>query len=142
VQDVIVFFTDGGANSTQDVAAGHWSDSTPWPARPCGQGVEASRRLPGGTAVYTIGYNLENQETNSQRCQQPGTSGHQDNNKPKEVCQTWGCTPKEALQAIATKPENFYYTAQPDQLKQLFLRVAGDVLSTASRLVDNDLPTS
>jgi hypothetical protein len=142
VLDVIVFFTDGGANSTQDVAANHWTDSTPWPTRPCGQGVEASKRLPGDTAVYTIGYNLENQEANSQRCQQPGSSGHQDNGKPKEVCQTWGCTPKAALQAIASKPENFYYTADANQLKTLFQRVAGDVLTNASRLVDNDLPDS
>jgi Putative Flp pilus-assembly TadE/G-like len=142
VQDVIVFFSDGGANSTQDVAAGYWTDSTPWPTRPCGQGVEASKRLPSDTAVYSIGYNLENQTANSQRCQKPGTSGHQDNNQPKEVCQTWGCTPQEALKAIASKPENFYYTADANQLKTLFQRVAGDVLTNASRLVDNDLPDS
>ena len=142
VQDVIVFFSDGGANSTQDVAANFWTDSTPWPTRPCGQGVEASKRLPGDTAVYSIGYNLENQESKSQRCQQPGSSGHQDNNQPKEVCQTWGCTPQAALTAIASKPENFYYTADADKLRQLFQRVAGDVLTNASRLVDNNLPDS
>ena len=142
VQDVIVFFTDGGANTRPDFANGYWSDSSPWTTRPCGSGVEASARLPSDTAVYAIGYNLENQESNSQRCQRPGSSGHQDNSQPKETCQTWGCTPQAALMAIASKPENFYYTADANALRILFARVAGDVLTNASRLVDNNLPDS
>jgi hypothetical protein len=144
VQDVIVFFTDGGANTLPSYGTGYWADSTPWTTRPCGAGVEAANRLPSDTVVYTIGYDLENQESKSQRCQRPGSGGHQDNNQSKETCQTWGCTPQAALQAIATSPagtnDNFYYTADSEALRLLFARVAGDVLTNAARLVDSNLP--
>ncbi len=147
VQDVIVFFTDGGANTTPGgYATGYWADSTPWPNRPCGAGVEASRRLPTDTVVYTIGYDLGNQNANSQRCQKPTAAGHQDTSgsAQKEVCQTWGCSPEEALKAIASSPpgtdDNFYYTADSEALRSLFARVAGDVLTNAARLVDTNRP--
>jgi Flp pilus assembly protein TadG len=141
VQDVIVFFTDGGANTVPNTQAAGWpSSGAPWTSRPCGSGVEAAKRVPSDTAVYTIGYNLENQTAANQRCQQPGSSGQQDNSRPAEVSQTWGQTPQEALLAMASTPENFYYTADVDKLKKLFQRIAGDILSNASRLVDNDLP--
>ena len=41
VQDVIVFFTDGGANTTHDNGT-HWSGNSPWFNRPCGSGVQAA----------------------------------------------------------------------------------------------------
>ena len=41
VQDVIVFFTDGGANTTHDNGM-HWSGDSPWFNRPCGSGVQAA----------------------------------------------------------------------------------------------------
>ena len=141
VQDVIVFFTDGGANTFPNSQASGWpSSGSPWNNRPCGSGVEAAKRVPNDTAIYTIGYDLENQTSASQRCQKPGSSGQQDNNQPAEVQQAWGKTPQDALKAIASTPDNFYYTADSQSLQLLFARVAGDVLTNASRLVDNDLP--
>ncbi len=146
VQDVIIFFTDGGANTTHDNGV-HWSGDSPWFNRPCGSGVRAADNAKTisdtsgrHTAIYTIGYDLENQTSASQRCQRPDSSGHQDNNQSAESSQSWGRTPQEALTAMASVPENFYYTADPDDLRLLFARVAGDVLTNAARLVDNDLP--
>jgi hypothetical protein len=147
VQDVIVFFTDGGANTTHDDGT-HWSGNSPWFNRPCGSGVQAANNAKQVsdtegryTAIYTIGYDLENQSAASQRCQRPQSNGHQNTSgsAQAESAQTWGRTPQEALTAMASVPENFYYTADPDELQQLFLRVAGEVLASAARLVDNDL---
>jgi Flp pilus assembly protein TadG len=151
VQDVIVFFTDGGANTVQDTAGGSipegWNDDSPWNMRPCGAGVQAADLLPANTAVYTIAYGLTDQETPSQRCQKPDSSGHQNlsGSAQKEDCQTWGCNPEAALKAIATSPPgsndaNFYSTPNSDELSQLFRRVAGDVLTNAARLVDDNNP--
>ena len=146
VQDVIVFFTDGGANTAHDNGP-HWSGNSPWYSRPCGSGVQAAdlaKQVSDSegrhTVFISIGYDLENQEASNQRCQRPGSGGHQDNGQPQETAQVWGRTPQEALQAMASVPENFYYTANPDELQQLFLQVAGEVLANAARLVDNDLP--
>ena len=80
-------------------------------------GVEAAKRVPGDAAIYTIGYDLGNMTAPSQRCQRPGTSGHQDNNQPAEVSQPWGNTPKDALIAMASTPQNFYYTADSNALR-------------------------
>ena len=141
VQDVIVFFADGGMNTWPNPQATGWpSSGSPWKDQPCGSAVEAAKRVPGDTAIYTIGYDLENQTAPSQRCQKPGAGGHQDNGQPAEVSQPWGNTPKEALTAMASVKENFYYTADANALRILFARVAGDILTNASRLVDNDLP--
>ena len=147
VQDVIMFFTDGGANTTHDNGV-HWSGDSPWFNRPCGSGVRAANNAKTisdtsgrHTAIYTIGYDLENQSSASQRCQRPDSNGHQDNSQwdPSRRSRG-GDTPQQALTAMASVPENFYYTANPDDLALLFARVAGDVLTNASRLVDNDLP--
>jgi hypothetical protein len=145
VPDVIVFFTDGGANTTPGkYSSGYWAASSPWPSRPCGSGVEAANRLPADTAVYTIGYDLENDTASTQRCNRPDSTGHANFSNPPEVCQTWGCNPQDALKAIATSPpgtnDNFYYTADPQALRLLFARVAGDVLTNAARLVDSNQP--
>ena len=141
-----MFFTDGGANTTHADGV-HWSGDSPWSTAPAARVCEprttprrSRTRAAEYTAIYTIGYDLENQTAPSQRCQRPGSSGHQDNDQSAESSQSWGKTPQEALTAMASVPENFYYTADPDDLALLFARVAGDVLTNAARLVDNDLP--
>jgi len=141
VKNVIVFFTDGGANTVPNTQATDWpSSGPPWTQRPCGAGVEAAKRVPPDTAIYTIAYDLENQTDKSQRCQVPGSSGQQDNSKPAEEVQYWGNTPREALEAIASTKDNAYYTPDAAGLQILFARVAGDVLNNAARLVDSNLP--
>ena len=61
VQDVIIFMSDGAANtSPTQLPATHWAND-PWHiARPCGTGVESAQRIKAaGTVVYTIGYDLD-----------------------------------------------------------------------------------
>ncbi len=153
VQDVIVFFTDGGANITQKVGGNPtwWSGITPWKSRPCGSGVEAARRLPSDTAVYTIGYDLKEKPgdpplTAQNRCNTPDSNGHSNFNNAAETCpQTWGCGPTAAMKAMATSPPgsndaNFFAAATPETLPLIFARLAGAVLSNSARLVDDDLP--
>jgi Flp pilus assembly protein TadG len=144
VQDVIVFFTDGGANTAHDNGT-HWSGNSPYFNQPCAAGVHAASLAKGDadtqgrhTAIYTIGYDLENQTSAQQRCQRPSSDGHQ--NTSGSAQPEVGITPQQALQAMASVPENFYYTADSNALQLLFARVAGDVLTNAARLVDNDLP--
>lgn len=143
--DVIVFFTDGGANVTPNTGGElAWMNSSTWKYRPCGTAVEEAKRLPGDTAIYTIGYGLTDETDRKQRCNQPESNGHSDFNNAREVTQNWGYKPTDALKAIATSApgtnSNFYYTANSDQLRQLFRKVAGDVLTNAARLVTNDQP--
>jgi Flp pilus assembly protein TadG len=153
VQDVIVFFTDGGANTTPGLYANnYWADSAPYPNRPCGSGVHAAELAKGtpdpdgagplsGTIIYTIGYDLSNETQPNQRCGKPDPdSGHQNNGIGAEDPQTWGSTPTHALTAMASLPEYFSQPDDPGDLQPVFFSVAGQVLLNAARLVDNDLP--
>jgi hypothetical protein len=127
-------------------------DSTPYPSRPCGAGVEAAKRAkatpdpdgPGpltGTVIYTIGYDLTNQSDKNQRCGKPDPdTGHQDTSVGAETCQTWGCNPTAALRAMASLPEYFSQPTKPEDLQPLFYSVAGQVLVNAARLVDDNQP--
>jgi hypothetical protein len=152
VQNVIVFFTDGGANTTPGTfAQNYWAgDPTSWFYKPCGSGVQAATLAKGsdpdgsgplvGTIIYTIGYDLTNQTDPNQRCGKPDSNGHQDTGNGKEACQTWGCSPTAALTAMASDPSYFSKPNNPDDLKPLFAAIARQVLTNAARLVDNDNP--
>ena len=142
-QDVIVFFSDGAANTTpQTIPNSHWTDDSSHRQRPCGTGVESAARVKArGTIVYTIGYDVGATGQTSQRCQVPASSGHQDTSSPQnETCQAWGCTAYEALRAMATAPDNFYNKPNPGELNQIFTRIAADIQKPSARLIDNDLP--
>ena len=41
VQDIIIFLSDGAANTTPKVGS-HWTLGAGWPAKPCGAGVQAA----------------------------------------------------------------------------------------------------
>jgi hypothetical protein len=153
VQDVIVFFTDGGANTTPGLYANnYWADSSPYPDRPCGSGVHAAdlaKASPDpdgagpltGTVIYTIGYDISDHPAANARCGKPDpNTGHQNNNVGAEDCQTWGCSPKAALTAIASLPEYFSQPNDPEDLQPVFFSVAGQVLLNAARLVDDNQP--
>jgi Flp pilus assembly protein TadG len=151
VQDVIVFFTDGGANSTPgSYATNYWAKSPEWFKKPCGSGVQAAKVAKAadpdgsgpltGAIVYTIGYDISDNPPANQRCGVPDSNGHQDNGNGAEPCQTWGCSPKAALQSMASLPQYFSQPKKPADLQPLFFSVAGQVLLNAARLVDNDLP--
>lgn len=156
VQDVIVFFTDGGANATPGkYADGYWAGGKNPPAnngwfyRPCGSGVQAATTAKAspdpdgdgpltGTIIYTIGYGISDNPPANQRCGIPQSNGHQ--GSEPEPCQSWGCKPQDALRAMASLPEYFYQPKKPEDLQPVFYSVAGEVLLNAARLVDNELP--
>jgi hypothetical protein len=143
VQDVIVFFSDGAANtSPQALTSGHWTNNVGNRNSPCGTGVESAARVKGrGTIVYTIGYDVGATGQTSQRCAVPNSNGHQDTSSPQnEACGAWGCTAYDALRAMATSTDNFYNKPNPGELNQIFTRIAADISAPSARLIDNDLP--
>jgi Flp pilus assembly protein TadG len=143
VQDVIVFFSDGAANtSPQALTSGHWTNNASNRISPCGTGVQSAAIVKGrGTIVYTIGYDVGATGSTSQRCAVPDTNGHQDTSSPvNEACGSWGCTAYDALRAMATSTDNFYNKPNPGELNQIFTRIAADINAPSARLIDNDLP--
>jgi Flp pilus assembly protein TadG len=135
-QDVIVFFTDGAANTmpahgnlpaTDGLSAlnlelfgtdppnGH-------PLKPCGAGVAAANwaKAQDATVVYTIGYDVQ------------GSNGGN--------CGEAGYTAESALRAMATDPINtFYMPRAGDDLGLLFDRIAQDILKSKGQLIDDGL---
>lgn len=142
VQDVIVFLSDGAANtSPMNLPTVHWTKNSFHQQRPCGTGVESAARVKSrGTLVYTIGYDLSGGTGSVERCGRPDSAGHQNGNPPPaEACGTWGCNARDALRAMASDPTNFYERPTPGDLRAIFTRVAADLQRPAARLVDESL---
>ncbi len=144
VQDVIIFVSDGAANTAHEtVPTGHWRGTDTWTQRPCGSGVETARliktapRQPAPTVIYTIGYDLDAGGAAPERCRAARISdGHATANP--EQCGSWGCTAFDAIQAIASDPTNFYNKPDPGQLNTIFARIAADLQRPAARLIDDN----
>jgi hypothetical protein len=127
VQDVIVFFSDGAANTGPT----YYPSSSPYRRQPCRQGVtSAGYSKSKGTLVYSIGYDLNAQNGGANRCE-VGFGG------PAEQPPI---TAYEALQQIASGPDAFYNQPNPGQLKTIFTQVAADISRGSSGLVDDDTP--
>ena len=125
VQDVIVFLSDGAANT-----APRWISSymEPWRNRPCAAGVEAARLAKeSGTIIYTIGYDLNGLGTDYEQCRTPGGALES------------GITAYDAIRQIASEPDNFYNKPDPGQLNTIFTRIAADLQRPAARLIDDSL---
>lgn len=142
VQDVIVFLSDGAANTSNTaLPTGHWRNNPTWISRPCGAGVQAAALAKSkGTVVYSIGYDLNGSGTDYEQCRRPDSNGHQNGGNPVEVTQSWGHTAYDAIRAIATDPANFYNKPNPGQLNTIFTRIAADLSRPAARLIDDDTP--
>jgi hypothetical protein len=156
VQDIIIFLSDGGANTTQmDVPAGHHTIQGTNERRPCGNGVRSAGFVKSaGTIVYTIGYDLAAGGGSPEPCRRPDAAGHQDNSLGSETgCGTppsgWGhpvdgCTSKAALIAMASRDELgnplYYDRPNPGQLNSIFVAIAKDIAGSKARLVDNSSP--
>jgi Flp pilus assembly protein TadG len=155
VQDVIIFISDGGANTwPKNIFTGPGSDpSVSWMnswsvgQNPCGSAVtEANSYIkPKGTVVYTIGYDLDGVNPGQyEPCRRPDqTTGHQtgSTNEPD------GYTAYTAMQAIATDPDgagsappNFYNHPNPTSLNAVFTQIALDLAASRGRLIDNTNP--
>lgn len=151
VQDVIVFLSDGAANtSPMNLPTGHWTNNPTNFNRPCGTGVQsADRSKQAGTILYTIGYDLGTSGGSTERCQRPDSNGHQDTSSPvAESCGTWGCNAADALRAMASpsdptnpnSPPNYYFTPDGTTLNQIFTQIAMDLSGSRGRLIDNSTP--
>ena len=139
VQDVIVFLSDGAANTTP-----RWISPSmaPWRTRPCAAGIEAARRVKdSGTIIYTIGYDLNGLGTDYEQCRiynpAPAIPGGGANGSLE------GITSYDAMRQIASLDEDgnplFYNQPDPAQLNTIFTRIAADLQRPAARLIDDGL---
>jgi hypothetical protein len=139
VQDVIIFLSDGAANTWPKNTGSHWTNSWSWGQRPCGMGVQAATNIKqGGTIIYTIGYDLDAGSGAPEKCRQPNQSdGHSNGGNPVEV----GYDAYTAIQAMASTPQQFYNKPNPGDLTQIFLAIARDLSASRGRLIDNTSPS-
>ena len=127
VQDVIVFLSDGAANTTPRWVPSYL-DTPQWRSRPCASGVEAARMAKAsGTIIYSIGYDLNGFGTDYEKCRTPNGALE------------GGITAFDAIKAIASEPDNFYNKPDPGQLNFIFTRIAADLQRPAARLIDDGL---
>ncbi len=126
IQDIIIFLSDGAANY-----GGKWHtpvNTSPYRTTPCAQGVTSSGYAKAaGTAVYSIGYDLNGQGTDYEKCKN-GVSGS---------VEAGGITAWDAIRGIASSTDTFYNKPDPGQLTTIFTRIAADISRPASRLIDN-----
>jgi Putative Flp pilus-assembly TadE/G-like len=139
VQDVIIFLSDGAANTWPKNTGSHWSNSWGWGQRPCGMGVQAATNVKqSGTIIYTIGYDLDAGSGAPEKCRQPNQSdGHSNGGNPVES----GYDAYTAIQAMASTPQQFYNKPNPGDLTQIFLAIARDLSASRGRLIDNMSPS-
>jgi hypothetical protein len=139
VQDVIIFLSDGAANTWPKNTGSHWTNSWSWGQRPCGTGVQSATNIKqGGTIIYTIGYDLDAGSGAPERCRQPRQSdGHSCGSCPNEA----GYDAFTAIQAMATTPQHFYNKPNPGELDTIFRAIALDLAGSRGRLIDNTTPS-
>jgi hypothetical protein len=159
VQDIIIFLSDGGANTTQlDVPQSpvHHTLQGTNETRPCGNGVRIANLIKPTTVVYTIGYDLAAGVGTPEPCRKPDpTTGHQNNAIGTETgCGLpptgWGhpvngCTSEAALIAMASLDSSgqplYYNKPTAGQLNTIFQSIAMDLAGSRARLIDNSSPT-
>jgi hypothetical protein len=125
VQDVIVFFSDGAANT----GPSYYPSSSPYRRQPCRQGVSSAAAIKSrGTIIYSVGYDLDAEGGGANQCRSGSPSG------PPE---SPSITAYQALQAIASEPDTFFNQPNPGDLTTIYTKIAADVSGT--RLVPDDL---
>ena len=135
VQDVIIFISDGAANT-----APRWmsTDTELYRTRPCNAGKRAAALAKAaGTVIYSIGYDLNGFGTDYEQCRiynpAPAIPGGGTNGALE------GITSYDAIRDIATDYDNFYNQPNPEKLNFIFTRIAADLQRPAARLIDVDL---
>jgi hypothetical protein len=124
VQDVIVFLSDGAANTGPTF----YPTSSPYRKQPCHQGVWSANAIKArGTLIYSIGYDLNADDGGANKCQSYTGAD-----------ESPSITAYEALQQIASGPDKFYDKPDPGQLRTIFTQVAADIRKGASALIDNE----
>ena len=123
VQNVIIFLTDGAANTAPHTAAypaGHI-----YRTRPCYTGkVSGQNATAAGTWVYTIGYDVST--ANGEICQQDRQGANE----------TPAITPTDAIKGAASTPSNYYFKPDTGQLNTIFTAIAADISTGKSKLID------
>jgi len=109
-QDVIVFLSDGAANTGPT----YYSTSSPYRTKPCHQGVtSAGYSKAAGAIVYSIGYALDDDTG--------GCKSYTGSVESPSI------TVYQALQGIASSPSNFYNQPTPGQLNTIYTDIAKDI---------------
>jgi Flp pilus assembly protein TadG len=126
VQDVIVFVSDGAANTTPRWVPSYLDNANDR-LHPCQAGVKAAgMQKAKGTIIYSIGYDLNGMGTDWERCK-TNTGG------------TESITAYDAIRQIATDTTHFYNQPDPQALNQIFTQIAADLQRPAARLIDDGL---
>jgi Flp pilus assembly protein TadG len=116
VQQVIVFLSDGAANTGPT----YYPATSPYRTQPCQQGVNSAADAKGqGTLVYSILYDSSD---GSPLCGAQGGG----NEQPQMYS-------NQAMQQIASSG-NFYDQPNPTQLTTIFLAISADLTAGTSRL--------
>jgi hypothetical protein len=123
VQDVIVFLSDGAANT----GPSYYSASSPYRTQPCHQGVTSSGYSKAkGAIVYSIGYALGDDTG--------GCRSYTGAVESPAISVTL------ALQNIATTPANFYNQPTPGELNTIYTDIAKDIGRGTSALTSDTTP--
>src|SRR5262245_6380745 len=123
VQNVIVFFSDGAANTGPT----YLSSSSPYRTQPCHQGVNSASTIKAtGTLIYSIGYDLDALNGGANICQN-GVSGA--NESP-------AITAYSAISQIATNSSTFFNRPNPGDLTRVYTQIAAEIGGT--RIIPND----
>jgi Putative Flp pilus-assembly TadE/G-like/von Willebrand factor type A domain len=123
VQNVIVFFSDGAANTGPT----YLPTSSPYRRQPCQQGVNSASVIKGtGTLIYSIGYDLDALGGGANICQN-GVTGA--NESP-------AITAYDAIRQIATNADTFFNRPNPGDLTRVYTQIASEIGGT--RLIPDD----
>jgi Putative Flp pilus-assembly TadE/G-like/von Willebrand factor type A domain len=122
VQNVIVFFSDGAANT----GPSYLSSTSPYRRQPCRQGVSSAGVVKGaGTLVYTIGYDLDALGGGANVCR--SYTG---------ALESPAITAYDALRLMATNGDTFFNRPNPGDLTRIYTQIAAEIGGT--RLIPDD----
>jgi hypothetical protein len=123
VPDVIVFLSDGAANTGPTF----YPATSAYRTQPCHAGVNSANSAKGkGTIVYTIGYALGDD-----------TGGCKSSTGTVEKP---AITVYDAMGGMASASGNFYNQPTPGQLNTIYTQVASDLQHGSSALINDNAP--
>jgi Flp pilus assembly protein TadG len=119
VPKMIVFFTDGAANTGPT----YYPTTSPYRTKPCHQGItSAAAAKAAGTVIYSIGYALDDD-----------TGGCRSYNGSVE---SPSITVRSAMTQIASSPDKFLERPGPGELQTIYSAVAQDIAHGSSSLIN------
>jgi hypothetical protein len=123
-QDIIVFFSDGAANT----GPRYYSSSSPYRTRPCRQGVTSAGTVKSrGTTIYSIGYDLDANGGGANVCRNGNTN----------ALESPSITAYQAIQGIASSTDKFFNQPSAGELQTIYTAIASDI--SGARLIDDGL---